>query len=63
MAKFTKGQSVEFVAGNGKTYTGTFLRKFSPARNAGPHFRIDLGSGVIATIAANGPAGKSVKAV
>lgn len=61
--KFNKGQKVEFVAGNGKKYAGTYLRKFSPARGAGQHHLIDIGGGVKASIFANGAVGQSVKAV
>lgn len=65
MVTFKQGDAVEFVAGNGKVYRGTFVRRFYPARNAGPHFRIkiDGAPGMVATIFANGTVGKSVRKV
>lgn len=62
---FKKGDRVLFVAGNGKVYHGTFIRKFSPAANAGPHYRIAIegGAGAVATIFANGEVGKSVERI
>lgn len=62
---FKSGDKVEFVAGNGKAYKGTFVRTFYPGSQsmAGPHYRIQIGGGVVATIFANGPVGKSVKKV
>jgi hypothetical protein len=63
--RFKAGERVEFVAGNGKTYVGKFVRVFYPAPKAGPHYRIELegAGGVVATVFANGVVGKSVRKV
>lgn len=55
---------VKFTAGNGKEYTGkvTNAAYYPGGRRAGKHFRIDVG-GMIATIFANGPVGKTVTKV
>lgn len=59
---FKSGDAVEFVT-NGKARQGKFVRKFYPARNAGPHYRVQMSGGMVATIFANGVVGKSMKKV
>lgn len=59
--KFKSGDKVEFTTAFGKVWQGTMVNpSYYPAPNAGKHYRIDVG-GVIATIFATGPVGKSVE--
>lgn len=61
MSGFKNGERVEFVGGNGKRYAGRFVRKFYPAPKAGPHYRVAVDGGMVATFFANGEVGKSLK--
>lgn len=65
MALIRTNDNVKFTAGNGKEYTGkvTNAAYYPGGQRAGKHFRINVGGGVIATIFANGPVGKSVTKV
>ena len=59
MEKFKAGDKVEFNV-KGKVWQGTMVNPAHyPARNAGKHYRIDVG-GVTATIFANGASGKTL---
>jgi len=62
---FRSGERVRFVAGNGKVYEGVVVNgSFYPGGSrAGKHFRINVGGGVIATVFAQGPVGRSVEKV
>lgn len=55
---FKAGCTVAFRSG-GKDYSGTFVRRFSPAPNAGFHYEIEV-DGVNERIFANGPVGRTV---
>lgn len=55
------GTTVTFTA-EGGTYTGTFLRRHTPARGAGYHYDIKV-DGRTALIFANGPVGLTVEPV
>lgn len=48
---FKPGTQVLFTTSAG-TWVGEFVRKFSPARNAGPHYEIRVGNRT-AKVAAN----------
>jgi hypothetical protein len=58
---FPKGATVAFDFA-GMTTTGTFLRRFTPARNAGYHYEIEV-DGMAHLIFANGPTGRTVRVV
>lgn len=62
---FKQGDKVEFTAGNGRVYQGTFIRYFHPAPKAGKHWRVELTgtAGMVATVFANGKVGKSLRKV
>jgi len=56
---FPKGATVAFDF-DGATYTGTFVRRFTPARNAGVHYEVEV-AGRVETLFANGPTGRTMR--
>lgn len=56
---FRKGATVAFEV-QGFVRVGTFVRRFSPSRNAGVHYEITMANGGTARILANGPVGRTV---
>jgi hypothetical protein len=58
--RFRKGARVAFIAGNGHTYTGEFIRAYTPSRNAGLHYEIMTDQYGMADLFANGEAGRTV---
>ena len=57
--RFRKGATVAFRTLPGTVFTGTFVRRFTPARNAGYHYEIRI-DGQSVELFANGLAGRSV---
>jgi hypothetical protein len=64
-AGFKSGERVRFVAGNGKTYEGVMVNAaYYPGGNrAGKHYRVRVDGGMVATVFATGPVGKTVERV
>lgn len=54
---FRKGSTVAFAMG-GIVYRATFIRRFTPARNAGVHYEIEF-NGRRETVFANGEVGRT----
>lgn len=63
--KFKSGEKVRFVAGNGKAYEGVMVNAahYPGGRRAGKHYRIRVQGGMVATVFATGPVGKSVEKI
>jgi hypothetical protein len=57
--RFKAGARVAFVAADGNTYVGGFIRAYSPAQGSGLHYDIAV-NGETATLFANGQQGRSV---
>lgn len=62
MKNFKHGQKVEFTVRSGEVVTGEFVRTFSPARNAGQHYEVQVGY-ERAVLFAQGAVGKTLRAV